>query len=335
MTPEQFFSSLRDSLRALVWPSSTNRVLGDAVRVVAELPMESLQEYPRDSAFIMDMGGQSYSEHDELFIQHFRLVLFHENFNDRYGESVMLGSGEEADTTRGVGIFKIDQVITNHVRSLTTLGSRKVTIKRKSKPRIVNVKGNNQSIFRAYDFKCLLSYDEGTDPDHNDILRSPGFLYHNPTNIPSGDFGDKLGFVKTGVLFDPGFKVESLPLMDSGIEPVLDIYEGNDSTIIADLINYNATTIARIFPGMTTSNRVNMNLTTGTLLNESIASGLVFVPDDLVNNMVVFFPKATPFMFSNTRISRQEDIVFRCIFKARRKSGQMVYIGPQADAPVV
>lgn len=339
MIVRDFFENLQSSLKALVWPGTSNLVFGEAVYAVAEIRLKNLHRYHRPCCFIIPRGGVTYAENDQLFEQNFHIVTWVENHNDEFGEGILFGSGREAGTSRGAGIFDVDQVVINHLRSITTLNSRPITIKRQSQPKIVEVKDNEESAFRVFKCSVFLSYDPDRDPDEDDVLRAPGQLYFNPTNIPAGSYGNKLGFAEKGINVDPGFVVPSLTFMDEGITPQIDVYAGNDAIIIANLMSWNSTTIARLFPEMTTSDRANVpgSQLTGDFFSDSPpADGLVFVPDNTADNKVIFLPRAVPFLWKTFESSRTKNTVFQCIFKARRTgSDDLIYIGPAADAPVV
>lgn len=333
MTPKQLFERLRDSLKSLTWTGTSNKIFGEAVYVAPKIPIQQLASFPRPCCFLLDEGAVNYEMHDDLAEQKFKIVVFVENAGERHGESVVLGGNRTANTSRGAGLLDIESEVINDLRTKTELSSSKITLKNKSRIRSEFVKGAYPSVFRTLNFSCITSTKDNSD--HEAILRSPGFLYWGATDFGNENFGTKLGFLNEGVIFDPGFIVDELTSMDEGATPNIDLFSGMNAFIEANFLSYNATVLARLFPGMTSGTSVNIpsSRKTGSLLSSDNSGVLTFVPDDLTNNKIVVFYKAVPFMSRNTRIARGGDIFWTCIFRARENgSGKIVFIGDKDDA---
>lgn len=335
MTPKELFTKLRDELRLLDWPSSTNPIFNKNVFVVPEIPIQQLAQFSKPCCFITDTGASNYEQHNGLMEQNFGITIFVENVGDNFGEGVMLSANKISDTSKGAGIFEIEQAVLAVLKEKTSLLAAKIVLKSKSKIKSSIIKSNEPSIFRTLSFSAFVSID--VDPNPNEILRMPGFLYWNPVDL-IGNYGTKLGFVETGCIFDPNIQTVLLSSEDHGNEPGLEVFVGAAPAIVADLLNYNESALARMFPGMSNTNKVQIPgiLKSGAFLSDEAYSGrLLYVPDDKVNNPCLLIQRASPRLGKFIRVSRGNDMVFQVNFQALRKTDHpdgTFYMGPILSA---
>lgn len=338
METKLFVTRLKTSLEGLTWPSSAVKVFGKVI-VTPYFRAENVADFLQSTCFIILGGGEAYSEYDELFVQKFSVNYFVRNKNDRYNESSMLGSGRGGSTitSLGAGILDLDKVVNEHMRAITTL-TEKISFKNISHPQVVKIKGNNIAILRAQKYTVTLSTDTSANDKHSEILRSPGRLFWNPTDIPNDAFGDFMGYVEEGVLFNPRYDIEPVFEEDLGEEVADYIFLGSNPKVVADVINYNSTSIARSFPGMTTGTQIQMPnaVKSGDVYsqNSGVFGALLFVPDDETNNFVFLLKKCVPNLDDNLILSRKKDSRFRLSFVSVRKSTSaqsLFYLGPKAN----
>ena len=171
-------------------------------------------------------------------------------------------------------------------------------------------------------------------PNTTEILRQPGYLFWNPSALTNETtWGTKLGFTQTGV------KVEILPKYiyhnteEDGDLPSIKLYAGCFVRIYATLLNYNATALARLLPGLTSGATIKIPniLKTGYNLNNvTYTDTLLFVPDDITNNNIVILQKAVPNIVDSIFLTRDKDTMFECVFDGFMKSDDVdgiLYIG--------
>jgi len=173
-----------------------------------------------------------------------------------------------------------------------------------------------------------------TLPNYLEILRQPGLLYWNPTNLAAeATWGDLLGFCAGGIEFDPGYKFAILKGMETGEEPIMKPYLGCEAVLKATLRNYNADALGVLFPGLNSALTVkypNTILPGTDLFGATYAKAIMFVPEDQANNIIFLLQKASPNIVAAIRASRVKDTVFPAIFHGARKSSDadgFYYIG--------
>ena len=176
-----------------------------------------------------------------------------------------------------------------------------------------------------------------TYPDINEILQVPGLLFHNPSAFDvEANWGTKLGFCKDGVFFEPGYKVEEVHQEETGESPYKILYLGSIPRVYVTLRNYNQTALARFFPGLTGSGKVNFpgSIKTGAVISSTYAAGLLFVPDDTVNNPCIYLPNALPHILATAKLafSHRKEMGFPCVWTGLL--GSQAYIGPLSGATI-
>lgn len=338
MNTDDFFSNLRTEIRSLNWPTTANRVFRcESVYVVSDVPIERINSFKKPCCFITDEGAKQYPQNAELMEQAFSVTVFVENYNDSFGEAVMIGANEVSDQSTGQGILAIEQIIINHLRSLTSLSSQKMSLTVKGKVKTRDAKGNRTSVFRRLQFSALLSFDDSVT-DESEIQRAPGFLYLNPVSVSGGDYGTKLGYTKTGVIVDPGYNFIPLSGETSGSTPELMHYTGNNVQLVTEFLQYNSNTMSTLFTGMSSGTSVSIPGTVKTGADYNVAgkrNTVVFVPDDVVNNNVVILFRAVSRINNFARFARGEDTSFRCLFQGfKDDSSRILYMGPASSAPI-
>jgi len=249
---------------------------------------------------------------------------------------VMLSANRTVNTSNGAGILDVEQEVVKNLKDVTALSSAKVVIKHRSKVEQVVVKENEPSVFKSLTLSAFTSIE--TSPDPGEVLRVPGLLYWAPTNLSTQAYGTKLGFLQEGILWEPGYNTITLSGEEKGEEPTHKYYLGPSPKVYARLLNYNATALARLFPGCTSSAKVQYpnSLLAGTdLLGASYVDYLLFVPTDTTNNPCLLLQKAAPNVNDTIRLSRGDDTEFLCVFDAFRKTSNvdgMFYLGAISGA---
>ena len=181
-------------------------------------------------------------------------------------------------------------------------------------------------------FSALVTIDDGAsggDPSVLDILRSPGFLYWNPPDIPAQNFGVKLGFLANGLEVDPRYFIEYVSDESGGLVPTTTIYEGNNVAAVADFWSYTAEVIELAFPQMTTGKQIRIPSTVDT--GDEITTGqLLFVPENLVDQYIVVLNNCVPQIITPYTLNNNQNTTFRIRFTCLESANQL-YMGPIGD----
>jgi len=157
MTPKQFFTRLKTDLKALVWEGTSNKIFGDAVRIVPEIPIRQLNEWSAPFCFILDQGFVNHREHPGIGTQNFAITFFVENIQQNMGESAILSSNRVADTSFGAGTLDIEEeLITYFIEKLSL--TTKIMIVEKNKPKVQLIGGNPPLLLSRWTFRTLLGY---------------------------------------------------------------------------------------------------------------------------------------------------------------------------------
>lgn len=340
-TPKELFTGLRINLKALTWPGSANRIFGDEVYIIPSIDDDLLARTRIPCAYIQDQGAVNYPYHNQLLNQNFSITVYTNNFADGYSEGAMVSANRPANSSRGVGFLDIDEALIENIHQITELDSNKTTLQSKSKIQTKVIRGAKPWYFRNYSYTTLVTTDTSGVPDTEDILRMPGFLYWNPTDLgdaPAG-YGDNLGYLRDGIIVDPNISTVFLTEEETGDEPQHAIYTGTYVKAVANLFNYNSTTLARLSPGLSSSNQIRIpdtQLAGKDFYSDSAIFGrLLFVPDDIANNMVFILQKCAPQLVKGINILRGENIFYQCQFVGTRKTNDvdgLFYLGPIGSA---
>jgi len=173
----------------------------------------------------------------------------------------------------------------------------------------------------------------GTNPNEDEILRQPGYLYWNPTNLASeATWGDLLGFTEEGIEVIPNVESASFEGEEYGNDPVIMLYLGCACKVKVRLKNWNDTSIARLFPGMSSSGNVfypNTIYPGARLDTTTYAKRLLFAPfDEGVHNKIFLAPMAVGVLAGILNFSANKDTVYEILFHCFRKgSGSEIYRG--------
>lgn len=119
-----------------------------------------------------------------------------------------------------------------------------------------------------------------------DQIFGPGELYINPTDL-TGTSGTGLGYTEDGVVLRPNLNAVAVRPDERGVELLKKIHGGVSWMLAANLIQWNATLAARLFPGTDVQYRKTL------LLGSEITPvKLLYVPEDTTNNPCIYFRKA-------------------------------------------
>lgn len=156
-----------------------------------------------------------------------------------------------------------------------------------------------------------------TDPNPLEILRAPGYLYWSPTSLASeAGYGTLLGFCENGIEVGINYGAHPLHVEESGKVPTDFLFSGAPLTVSAILKNFSAATLARLFPGQSSSAAVKIpgSIKPGSLLKTSYASRLLFVPENTTSNPIFILQSAMPRIKGKFSLSRVRDTNFPITF---------------------
>ena len=333
MTPKELFTRLKTHLEELEHSVTSNKVLNQ-VKVVPYFPVEGMENWASPVCFIVEQGATQYPENPELMEQFFSIAFFLKNEQDQTGEGLMLSRNNVANSSKNIGILDLEELVIDSLKDITELSSAKILMVSKNKSKSKRVKNNNPGLWRVLNFSALVSYS--SDPDEEEILRVPGFLYVDPVDLVSS-FGTKLGFVQDGVRIYSNYSYADLSEEEKGIEPDKRIYLGSNFKLEANLLNWNNEVISNLFPGLNSTNKMNYpnTLVAGERLDENFTKRVLFVPDDTDNNPILLMQKAMPSSSGAYSFRRGQNTILQVNFHALRKTSDVdgsTYIGPLSGA---
>ena len=176
-------------------------------------------------------------------------------------------------------------------------------------------------------------------PDPLEILQVAGLLYWGTTGFASeAQYGTKLGFLAKGLNFYPNPTYRELTEVETGQSVTDIIFTGDRPVVIANLRNYNATALARLFPGMAVGSAVKSPGSYGAGTSIKGTGGyLLFVPEDTTNHPCLLLQKAVPHLYETAVLlmSHSDKTIFTCKFSGLLKSSDAdgkFYLGPIAGA---
>ena len=147
-----------------------------------------------------------------------------------------------------------------------------------------------------------------------DQVFGPGELFVNPTDL-SGTSGTGLGYTEDGVVLRPNVNAIAVHPDEKGAELLKKIHGGISWILAANLIQWNATLAARLFPGTTTKYPNALKLG-----SEITPVSLLYVPEDTANTPAIFFRKAVGHLDGQAAIrlqlgERPKPAVFPVVFE--------------------
>jgi len=330
MKPKELFSNLKTELSALVWTGTSNKIFGESVFFVPNVP-EPIENHIAPTIFIVDEGARLYNHEMNLLEQAFTLAIYTRNEQDPFSESVMVGGCREASTSAGAGLLDIEQEVLEQLRGKTSLNSAKTTLIGTNKARVQKTPGSPVGWLRALSFSALVS--SLTTPDEDEILRVPGSLYWGTVNIGAGNYGTRIGYLRDGIEYFTGAHYEYLSVEGTGVENSIKVYCGAKPRIIANLVNFNETVLSALFPGLSSAatHIIPNNFLAGSIVSEdTYCDDLLFLPDDSANNPCVYLRKAAPNLEKSFRFTRNQEAVYRCFFDSIRSgvtTSALSYVG--------
>lgn len=338
MQPIEFFTQLKQTLKDLQWPSTTNDVFGRSVRVVPQIPMKSSSQWPFPACFITDDGARVHPQNNQLIEQQFSIFIYNDHRNDNMGEAVILGGNRASgDTTSaGQGLLDFEEVVIDSLIARTAINGKKINLVSKSKIKTRPASGQDPFAFRQLTFTTLLSYGDNTERE--EIQRGRGTLFVNPTDIAGGSFGTELGITENGFIFDPGFTMDLLFTEDSGQTPTDVMYLGNACLGMGEFKRYNSSVLSVIFNGMNSGTLATIpgNIKSGKFFSNDASRrfSLLYVPEDQSKNMAILMYRAVPYLSNSTRWAQGIDTNFRCSFLGVKDGGgRVAAIGPLTSLP--
>jgi len=163
-----------------------------------------------------------------------------------------------------------------------------------------------------------------TYPSVNEITRNAGFLYWGPTNLAiEAGYGTLLGYVSS-LIFRPNHTIADIADEESGESPQLSVFVGAKPQLIANLRNYNATVLARLFPGLTGSTYKSVSFPGSQKSGDSIYTTyqgtLLYVPDNTTSDFVILLKSCCPRIPTSGSVilSHTKEAIWPCIFLAKQ-----------------
>lgn len=129
-----------------------------------------------------------------------------------------------------------------------------------------------------------------------DQIFGPGELFVNPTDL-TGTSGTGLGYTEDGIILRPNVNAISVHPDEKGVELLKKIHGGISWSLATNLIQWNATLAAYMFPGT-----VNTYRSTLLLGSEITPVKLLYVPEDTTNTPCIYFRKAVPHLEGSASI---------------------------------
>ena len=281
MTPKEFFERLQDELQSAVWEGTSNRIFGDAVFVVPEIPIANLSRWPRCCCFVKDEGTVFDEEHPNLMWQNATLTVALDNVQDALGSGAMVGANRTAGTSKGAGMLDLHYALSRVLMGVTALTSRVVLLEASSQPPNVVDGGNAPAVTKVFSISALVNTG-GTTPSETEILHVPGFLYWNPSSLTAPvNYGTLLGYTKDGVSFAPSPEYFDVRTEETGETLYKRYYTGHHAKVSAILRNWNAGVLGAVFPGQsgTTYAQAPGSLVAGDEISSATyTKPLLFVP---------------------------------------------------------
>lgn len=155
MTPKELFQRFQAWLEALEWTGTSNKIFGEAIWIVVEIPIMQLSRYPNPCGFIVDQGFVHHPEHPQIITQNFSLSVFVENIQSAFSESALVGACRTADTSSGAGILDLEKELLTQITKIDELVSQVFLVER-SAPKPQKVSGANWPLaLRPFVFQAL------------------------------------------------------------------------------------------------------------------------------------------------------------------------------------
>ena len=180
-----------------------------------------------------------------------------------------------------------------------------------------------------------------THPSIDEILRVPGYLFWNPTNLAAeATWGTKLGYSEKGITFSPSLHILPLTEEETGDEITDLVYVGGTPAVTAIIQSHNTIMLARLFPGMGGTNKANSpgSYSAGKVISSmsGVYAPLLFVPDDRANNPCLLLQKATPHESgASLNFSHKNRVMYSIVFVPLRKTNDadgIWYLGALSGA---
>lgn len=148
MTPKDFLTAVRDALRLVCWTGTSNKIFGDYVFIVPEVPIQQISQFPAPNCWIIDQGDTNHPEHPGLATQNFTILFFVENVGQNMGEGGVIGRNRVTGESDGAGLKDIEKEVWNALMIATTLGSQKI---------VINITGRAKKQVVGQNFPLLFS----------------------------------------------------------------------------------------------------------------------------------------------------------------------------------
>jgi hypothetical protein len=187
-------------------------------------------------------------------------------------------------------------------------------------------------------------------PAVSELRRVPGYCYWGPSALDAeANYGTKLGFTEAGVDWSIGYATAKSRAEERGEEPVAKWYLGAECRVWVIFKSWNATTLARAWPGLNSGTDVQYpnDFLAGTRLDSATYAGkFLFMPyDECAVNMCLMANYAVPNVEETARIRlRLNDdtnipIVFDCFRHPSAAGGETAYaslfVGDKANVTVI
>lgn len=162
-----------------------------------------------------------------------------------------------------------------------------------------------------------------TYPSVNEITRNAGFLYWGPTSLlTEAGYGTLLGYVDS-LVFKPNLILAEVADEETGANLDKMLVLGSKPNITVGLKNYNATVLARAFPGFSSATHKSVSWPGSILPGLSVYTThqgtLLYVPDNTTSDFVILLKTCFPHITQAAALalSHSKEVIFPITFLAK------------------
>ena len=156
MTPKTFFERLQTTIKGLVWTGTSNKIFGDNVFIVPVFPGQLIYQIVSPTCYIIVGEAKCHDEHPNILFQRFQLNFFLEHVMSQFGQTALVGGARVADTSRGVGMFDLDNEVMTQLKKVTAL-TGKIALIEENSAKCQYAQGNTPLVYKAFSFSVLLN----------------------------------------------------------------------------------------------------------------------------------------------------------------------------------
>jgi hypothetical protein len=139
----------------MVW-TGVNKIFGENVFIVPVFPGQMIFQIVSPTCYIVPGDVKFHAEHPNILFQRFQMYFFVENVMSEFGQAALVGANRTANTSRGVGIFDLDNEVMTQLKK-TILLTSKISIVEESSGRLQYAQSNIPLVYKSYMMSVLLN----------------------------------------------------------------------------------------------------------------------------------------------------------------------------------